>query len=380
MVMITPPRSGSSTPEGSGSGEFLKPALASAAPLSMTFDDAVQILDPTSAPPPMPVAPAAAAARPVDLWSDTVDEVPANSGHRAPAPTTPPVKNAANLADTVDASTSGEFPPPELEAAGSYSEPLLPGEQWISPQVHVWRQWVLLGGSAVMGIALAVAVFGYAVIHATRARQAAVAQASQAGPSQATSQSDSPAAPGTDAAIDNAAATPKNAEEPSAAVADPAGAPPMDDPPPTPQATDSDEASPPAPIGDSPFEAESSPAPTEVAANSDLLDKFGDFLGTTDVASPPADGPAEPGPEPLPAETPSASASDEPPAEETPLPRPRPRHVDVAARLADPIVELEFASVPLVEFLEFLSDLSTIPISIETEALAWGGLSPNTSV
>ncbi|MEX2175903.1 MAG: hypothetical protein WD872_16195, partial [Pirellulaceae bacterium] len=65
--------------------------------------------------------------------------------------------------------------------------------------------------------------------------------------------------------------------------------------------------------------------------------------------------------------TPDESTSAEPPRPE--LPRPPPRAVDVAARLADPLAGIETAGTPLADFLQVLSDLSTLPITLEPDAL-----------
>jgi DNA-directed RNA polymerase subunit RPC12/RpoP len=63
------------------------------------------------------------------------------------------------------------------------------------------------------------------------------------------------------------------------------------------------------------------------------------------------------------------------PAEVSPAvasrPRPEPRKIDLPARLADRFLEIEFTGQPLGEVVQLLSDYSTIPITIEPEALIW---------
>jgi hypothetical protein len=67
----------------------------------------------------------------------------------------------------------------------------------------------------------------------------------------------------------------------------------------------------------------------------------------------------------------SANAVPLPPADSAPpkpiAPRPAPREIDVAKRLADPLpgVETAPAGTPLAEFVQILSDLSTIPITLD---------------
>ena len=53
-----------------------------------------------------------------------------------------------------------------------------------------------------------------------------------------------------------------------------------------------------------------------------------------------------------------------------PLKRTPPPDVDVQARLADPIVAMEFAKISLGKFVDLLSRMSTIPITFDADALA----------
>jgi DNA-directed RNA polymerase subunit RPC12/RpoP len=61
-------------------------------------------------------------------------------------------------------------------------------------------------------------------------------------------------------------------------------------------------------------------------------------------------------------------------------PRPPPREVDVARRLADPLTAIETAGTPLADFLQLMSDLSTIPITLEMEALPFAPASAESKV
>jgi hypothetical protein len=58
-----------------------------------------------------------------------------------------------------------------------------------------------------------------------------------------------------------------------------------------------------------------------------------------------------------------------------PEPSPPPVTVDVAARLADTVPEIQLRSVPLAEAVELLSGLSTVPISFDPEAMQQLGVS-----
>ena len=64
----------------------------------------------------------------------------------------------------------------------------------------------------------------------------------------------------------------------------------------------------------------------------------------------------------------------------TALPRPTARPIDVAARLRDTIQAIEFSDTPLVEFLEFMSHYSTIPMTLHPESLIWLKISPSSRV
>ncbi|MBP60781.1 MAG: hypothetical protein CMJ62_04565 [Planctomycetaceae bacterium] len=56
------------------------------------------------------------------------------------------------------------------------------------------------------------------------------------------------------------------------------------------------------------------------------------------------------------------------------------RELDVAARLQDTIPQIEFVDVRLVDFVYFLSDFSTLPITIDPEAIFFAGKSPATKL
>ena len=65
-----------------------------------------------------------------------------------------------------------------------------------------------------------------------------------------------------------------------------------------------------------------------------------------------------------------AEPVEEPSPATPPLKRTPPPDVDVQARLADPIVALEFAKITLGKFVDLLSRMSTIPITFDADALA----------
>lgn len=429
MVMVTPPRPHQvSDSQGSDSSQdgvvtATSPSAADPALLAFTFDDAVEILNQDAGPPrqvspelarPTSHTPAAALShapvKRVDQWADTVEELsppadltddkPVAEGQSEDLHVTnvAPRREAAGLADTVDGETStGIALPVEVGAVAAeetYLEPPPPAERWLAPSATVWRQWAILGGAATMGIVLAVAVFGYAVMHANRARTAVVADAHQkegSAPPQAPAGENPAEAPEGFANQDQDSSL----SEPPPAAGDqkdeevaPKAPPDKADVSSQPAAGEESEkaaANPSEPARDAkaddlPAEAPKTETEETLAGGSDLLDKFGAFLGNSELVAPPpavAAAPLAPATAPEPVEL---EASSQPSAEQTPLPRPAPRAVDVPTRLADPIEAIEFAGIPLTDFLTFVSDLSTIPITIEPEALAWRRLTPRTPV
>ncbi len=73
----------------------------------------------------------------------------------------------------------------------------------------------------------------------------------------------------------------------------------------------------------------------------------------------------------------NAAEEDLPPIEIKKLP---PAPVDVAARLADPLVEIELNNVPLIGVMDLLSSMSTVPITLDADVLAQLGVAPRDRV
>ncbi|MCA9208488.1 MAG: hypothetical protein KDA55_09050, partial [Planctomycetales bacterium] len=74
------------------------------------------------------------------------------------------------------------------------------------------------------------------------------------------------------------------------------------------------------------------------------------------------------------------SAADETSAEPAAATSAMPQPVNVAARLADPVSGVRFEPTPLADFLQFVTDFSTIPITIQFDSLARVGKSAETPV
>ena len=253
-----------------------------------------------------------------------------------------------------------QSPPPPGEANAQE----LPPPDWSPPRP--WRYWAMMAGSVVAGIALALAVV-VGMIQLFKGEPQTIVQAGTSAQQPVT-----PTATST-----NSAATPTSAGTPTPATDPPIGADeapapmPMVEPMPAIEAM----AMPPAPMPaaeQDPIGLTEPPQPAVKPANpNDPLAKFDRLIGGDEV----------PAPETEPT-TPAPPVPDPPPAvgEKPALPRPAPRSVNVTARLADPLPSIETSGTPLVDFLQFVSDLTTIPITLEPDALTLVRATPESPV
>ncbi|MCU0981000.1 MAG: hypothetical protein MUF25_17755, partial [Pirellulaceae bacterium] len=95
----------------------------------------------------------------------------------------------------------------------------------------------------------------------------------------------------------------------------------------------------------------------------------------------------DPDVEPAPTEPMNAAEQDVPEldpqtvtSQQPSVPRPEPRAVDVPARLQDRIAEVEFTDVPLKDFLRFIMNFSTVPVSVDPDALALVRATPRSKI
>ena len=121
----------------------------------------------------------------------------------------------------------------------------------------------------------------------------------------------------------------------------------------------------------SPPDSETSKADRLTPAGSlrETLKAFGALLD-----DPPPDSAGTPEEEP--AAPPGAESADDRSAAE----RPAPREIDVAQRLADVVEQIDFKNVPLIDFLDSLSEYSTIPMTLDPDVLPWLRVTPETPV
>ena len=254
---------------------------------------------------------------------------------------------AAGIAATVggateEAAIDGSQPPdaslesPEAVTPEPIPEPPLgPNALQASPAELLWRKWLLMGAAPVVVVVLAIGLWSMF------------------------SSDDSP--------------------EPETAQQTTEPAPPKQDPQPpaeVPEASEPDELSPGLSPPDEP-DVTPDPQQTDPEPPSNPPED-----GTTEPDEPDiAESPKEPNDEPNePADEPNEPPVEETPVEEPPIERPELVQVDVRARLADTIAEIELDKVPLADAVEFLSQLSTVPITLDLDAMQQLGVTPRDPV
>lgn len=142
------------------------------------------------------------------------------------------------------------------------------------------------------------------------------------------------------------------------------------------------------PVKKPPVKPTNNKTPGVPGVPANALSDFSKLLddGSTTDDAPPAEGPEAVANDPPPSEpppetvTPAKVGEEEVLGPQPILPRPIPRKVDVAARLADPLAGLELEGVPLADVLRVISDLTTIPITLEPDLLPYVKVSPDTKV
>lgn len=336
------------------------------------------------------------------------------------APADPLARSAAEsdpsqLADTVD--DSEVFGKTDLQSPGDESlaadaplsgtaGTLPPSTEWVSPHTQRWRNMLLFTITGVAGIVLAVALFGWWIAsNRPDAPEVVMPVIASHGSEQDTEsdgvetpEDDDNTEPGDeqpleepqDAATDTDqpehAGTPETeasqtSEEPVA----PGGEPQDDGPPTATEETPGDEAdaesspddeSPPGP----PPEETDAEGGTSETPPSDLspadslrrsLKAFGILLEET------AEAPTS---LPAPLDVMSGTDTELSRRDRAAIAPPAPPVIDVEERLADRLAQIDFTDAPLAGVLQFLSDFSTVPITLDPDVLPWLNLTPVTPV
>jgi hypothetical protein len=225
---------------------------------------------------------------------------------------------------------------------------------------QAWRYWAMMLGSVAVGVVLAfAAVWGAMSFLRNDEKPIADASTNRDGSPAVTPVAAAPVSPGDSPA----AASPVNNTPVATAPADPAPAVPAPTAPMPPQPADTAANSDPVGLVQ-PAAPAAAPLPV-----SDPLAKFDKLLGAED--DPPEASQTAPAAAPAPADS---------VAERPALPRPPPRSVDVARRLADPLAGIETPGTPLADFLDRISDLTNIPITLEPDWLAFAPATPKSPI
>lgn len=332
----------------------------------------------------------------------TVDEPPVDSPPSDDIGDAPPV--AAPPVATADVL--------ETEAA-----PVPPDDAWASATARSRQQWLMLGGAAMIGIGLSL---GLTMFFATRVSEQSVTDNDATPAPHTTSPNVASNAPLNSPIADHAKQTPAGAasddalaeRQPEQASAPATGehkpqaasktAAPKQAAADTPAKIDDISPSIPAasavdPLANGSERAPSRPHETKTAAaaasqavtaatkaatspepsldSGSLAETLRAFAPFIDPDTPPPPETVEPPEQDVPPLEPVMATSEIPS-----VPRPEPRVVDVAARLQDKIAEVEFTDVPLTKFVRFLMNFSTIPISLDPDALALVGVTPRSPI
>jgi hypothetical protein len=328
------------------------------------------------APPPLPrtngAAPQETGGGVETRLSDTVDD-----------PTLYGITAGETVSSAIAPTAAVPVPPPVEFASDTEKEDAAVAEELQSIEAVPWRRWFWMSVAAIAGVGLAVLLFGWA----SRGQQPvedpkAIAKRPDVGPAvDLSKQEPLPKVAPETGKIDVSPATP---DAPPAAPAGDQPADPRPADPPVPATPVSEpaapDAAPPAKPVSPPSESKDSPpgltsapevgAADRLAATASLreaLRSFGSMLDEpqagADMSSGAGSSIRRPGLRPR-----------------SNLPRPVPLNIDVDARLKDPVQQINFTNIPLVDFLAFVSDYSTIPISLDPDVLPWLGISAESPI
>ena len=284
----------------------------------------------------------------------------------------------ASAADTVEdlLGTDNEAGPDTIEQQeASTKPPILPTDEWTSDQSVVWRIWLQRTIAIVVGVLLAIGLFGFLAIQFSRS-DAPDTVAEEGEAEVAAVAADTPA----DTSAAEVTPPPQNPElGPEDPLLD---EPPPVEPPPVPALepdTIAVETPPPAEdtgdaLGAPPGLLSPDPTPRRTVAMpggptvAEMLREVDALLAEPPESLPPTASPP-----------PTDPPVEEVAADPTPT-RPPPLSVDVEERLKDRIPEMQCVDTPLINFVRFLGEFSTIPISLHAASLNWLSLSAETPI
>lgn len=343
-----------------------------------------------------------------------------DDGQQAASEATDP--QPATEADTVVDETMLDSSGEEEEVESALSDPpvetgpLLPTDDWSPSNSLAWRVWLQRTMAVIIGMVLAILLFGFLAGRLTRSDRTATPETPAESVAESATAalkptSDSPAANGEPTATDLGVAEAKRAPADPTDLPRPVGEDTVDGedaadakesdpverrrgvPTPAVRPRDDTETPPPAPSPPTPVtitpsesaaggEEEESPpgliaeTPDPERTRMEAGPRLSDMLREVDALLADRAAAAEPDSE---IER-DDSAEEVLDAVEMVVPRPAPLSVDVTARLQDTLPAVDCDMVPLIEFVRFATDFSTIPISFHAESLNWLQLSLETPV
>ncbi len=351
-------------------------------------------------PPDLPEMNLPAGLHPDQRSSELADEVTNEATVKPPRAPKPHPSTPARASTTSPTLPVAPQTTEDARTTEPTAPPLLPDDHWVSQAAENRRQWLMIGGAAMLGVLLSILLVGFWASRTgdlTRRIDAGPdAPPSPAAPDDGSDkQREDPLADTPDDASDDAASEqPKTVDSHDDKSDDPAKPGDVDDLP-EPQETervDDDEAidqePQPPPIADADTDPPTEPAlpdevdpasgdrdPTEDSPRGRVLPSFAPFIQDqpyqADVSGESLDeGEAVPDLEQW------KEAADG----ESSMPRPEPRQVDIPERLQDTIPAVDIPGMSLVAFTHLVTGLSTIPISLDPDALALLRIRPDSPV
>ncbi len=257
----------------------------------------------------------------------------------------------------------GDFPPPPTVAQNgpphAPTGPMLPDNQWASPTAQRVRKWGLLAAAALLGIILAIAVVSLIAKSMSPHSKPSTMGNSKVSSNNAQPADTQPEISPTDAEPDSTTTDHATANEPKS---------PPDGQPPSPALPS------PEPPNDS------QPMAPEPDAPAPASEPVGETRPSDAPPAPPKTPAGQASPAPEPATPPTIPDSKMPPKPASPVTTPSPPSEDVKARLAVVLISIEFESVPLSNFADFVSNMTGIPITLDLDAIQAAGLDTETKL
>ena len=279
--------------------------------------------------------------------------------------------------DNIDSNQQDRWREGKEPNSTNVSDPILPSDQWTSDSARRRKQIMLFCVAGATGLVMAFALFTFIAFQLAKPAttnsvavdlqdksnnnpnvdsdvKETIEPTTDAAPNQTTEEKPTKTTPNEIASTGNPDVPRANTDDTSAVE----------------PANENDKPSAIAPPGLVPRENPKLPDSGEASPHKSLLDGLGSLLEDAPFD---AAATSEPSPD-------LAALTDGHPPDFIPLPRPEPREVDIDARLADPLHGIDFADDPLDNIVHIISQMSTIPITLDPEALIQVKTAPDAKV